>query len=108
MRNRRGIDGGFTYLGLLFVVALMGVGLAAVGELWYERSQRERAAQEAWINKQLARARQKYHDASPGSVKEWPASVEDLLEDRRHLGMRRHLREDYRLGLRQLASDPPP
>lgn len=88
---------GFSYLLLLFIVAIMGVVLSLVGEGWARHTEHEKAIQEAWELKQIARARQRYYDSSPGTVKEWPRTTEEMLEDRRYLGVRRHLREDYRV-----------
>jgi type II secretory pathway pseudopilin PulG len=97
---------GFTYLTLLFVIAIVSVGLASVGEMWSRRVERERAVQAEWVAKKVARARQSYYDASPGTVKQWPASTAELLEDRRFLGMRRHLREDYPKAQQSAAVQP--
>ena len=104
MRSNR--TRGFTYLTLLFVIAIVSVGLTAVGEMWSRRVERERAVQAEWVAKKVARARQSYYDASPGTVKQWPASTAELLEDRRFLGMRRHLREDYRNAQQSVAVQP--
>jgi hypothetical protein len=36
-----------------------------------------------------------YYQSSPGSVSVYPQTVDDLVEDKRYLSMRRHLRELY-------------
>lgn len=44
---------GFTYLGLLFVVALMGIALAATGSLWVVERQREREQELLFVGDQI-------------------------------------------------------
>ena len=39
---RRHAENGFSYIGLLIAVALLGVGLASAGELWRTAAKRER------------------------------------------------------------------
>ena len=46
-------QGGFTYVGLLIAVALMGVGLAAYGELYSHAAQREKEAELLFIGGQF-------------------------------------------------------
>lgn len=86
--------GGFTYVGLLLVVALAGVVLAAAGELWSTTVQREREARLLAVGGELQRALQSYYDASPGT-KTPPETLEALLDDRRFPTTRRHLRRIY-------------
>jgi type II secretory pathway pseudopilin PulG len=87
-------QGGFTYLGLLFFVALIGVGLAAVGLVWHTAVKREREAELLFVGEQYRRAIKSYYDASPGA-KQYPRSLEDLLLDPRFPNVRRHLRRMY-------------
>jgi type II secretory pathway pseudopilin PulG len=87
---------GFTYLGVLIAIALIGVGLTAASEVWVTTAHRQKLAQLDWVGAQFVRAIGSYRDASPGSVKANPKTLADLLEDRRYLTMRRHLREIYR------------
>lgn len=85
---------GFTYIGLLLVVAIMGVTLAAAGELWSTASKREKEAQLLFAGDEFRRAIGSYYESSPG-VKQFPQQLEDLLEDRRFPMVRRHLRKVY-------------
>ena len=86
---------GFTYLGLLFLVAAIGVGLAAVGTVWHTAVKRERESELLFVGEQYRRAIQSYYDASPGA-KRYPRSLEELLLDPRFPNVRRHLRRIYR------------
>lgn len=87
---------GFTYLGLLVAVALLSVGLVGASEVWVASANRERALQLDWAGQEIRRAIGSYYESSPGGVKAYPLSLEDLLEDRRHVVPRRHLRRLYR------------
>lgn len=87
---------GFTYLGLLFAVAFIGLLLAATGEVWHTTLKREREAELLFIGREYARAIASYHAATPGDAKQWPKRLEDLIEDRRGLAIKRHLRRLYR------------
>ncbi|MFB8828608.1 type II secretion system protein [Azotobacter sp. CWF10] len=90
MRGQRG----FTYLGVLFLVALMGGALAAAGQFWSTASQRDRERDLLWIGNQYAMALRSYHRNSPGNAR-YPQSLEELLEDRRQIKRQRHLRRLY-------------
>lgn len=88
-------QGGFTYLGLLFAVALAGVALAATGTLWATERQREREQQLLFVGNQFRLAIGSYYERSPGLVKRYPAKLEDLLKDNRFINVQRHLRQRY-------------
>lgn len=87
---------GFTYLGLLFAIAFLGLMFAGTGEVWQRVAQREREEQLLFAGRAYARAIAAYHAATPGDVKQWPRRLEDLVEDRRNFVTRHHLRRLYR------------
>ena len=87
---------GFTYLGLLLAVVVLGIGLAAASEVWVTTAHRQKMEELQWIGAQFTGALGSYYEASPGSVKIYPPNLEELLEDRRYLTPRRHLRVVYR------------
>jgi type II secretory pathway pseudopilin PulG len=91
MRAQRG----FTYLGLLFAIALLGVGLAAASEAWSATAKRQRLEQLQWVGEQYMRAIGSYYESSPGGAKTYPRSLDDLLLDQRVPFVRRHLRQLY-------------
>lgn len=94
-RGRQHPQAGFTYLGVLFAVALIGIGLAAISEVWTTNADRQKIAQVNWIGQQYVNAIGSYYYANTGSVHFYPASVDDMLEDKRYLGIKRHLRSRY-------------
>jgi type II secretory pathway pseudopilin PulG len=83
---------GFTYIGLLFAIAFIGLLLAGAGEVWQTTAQREREEQLLFVGREFGRALASYRAASPVEPKQWPRRLEDLVEDRRSLVTRRHLR----------------
>lgn len=87
-------QGGFTYLGVLFLIVLMGLGLAGTGQLWSLASQRAKERELLWVGNQYAQALRSYYRSSPG-VPLYPARLEELLKDPRFPQVRRHLRKLY-------------
>jgi type II secretory pathway pseudopilin PulG len=88
-------EAGFTLVWVMAVLVVLAIGLAAVGTQWADQAQRERERELLRIGSIYAQAIADYHAASPGSLKPYPASLQDLLEDRRFIGIRRHLRQLY-------------
>jgi len=86
---------GFTYLALLLAIAILGIGLSMASEVWVTTARRQKVEQVEWIGDQFSQALCSYYAASPGSVKVFPTTPEELLEDRRYLTIRRHLRSLY-------------
>lgn len=87
---------GITYLGLLFAVALAGIGLAGTGALWSLESRREKEKELLFIGEEYRRAIASYYDKGPGATKVYPQSLEDLLQDKRFPQPVHHLRRLYR------------
>ncbi|HYR35273.1 MAG TPA: type II secretion system protein [Burkholderiales bacterium] len=85
---------GFTYLGVLLIIAVMGAGLAAFGELYSHAAQREKERELLFIGNQFREAVGSYYNKSPGA-KVYPKKLEDLLEDKRFPMPQRHLRRVY-------------
>jgi len=96
-RIRRGstAECGFTYLLLLFVIAILGIGLAALGEFWVAIARQQNNTQLAWIEDQYKQAIVSYYQSSPGARKIYPETVQDLIDDKRSGLTRRHLRMIY-------------
>ena len=92
MMRRARTATGFTYLAILFVVALMGLGLALVGEVWHTAAVREREATLLWVGEQYRKAIERYYLAGP---RQYPRALSDLLRDLRRPGVERYLRRLY-------------
>lgn len=93
-RARAG-QSGFSYLFLLFFVAILGAGLAAISDVWVTRATREKEAELLFIGSQYRRAIARYHEGTPGTQKQYPPRLEDLLLDPRFPDPRRYLRDPY-------------
>jgi type II secretory pathway pseudopilin PulG len=86
---------GFSYIGLLILIALMGIGLAFAGEVWHATAQREKERELLFVGDQFRSAITSYYEGSPGGVKKFPDALEDLVEDRRYPTTKRHLRKIF-------------
>lgn len=87
-------QGGFTYLFVLMLISLMGLGLAMAGTLWRTEAQREREAELLFIGAQYRQAIQRYYELDPNQP-QLPQRIEDLLEDTRRPEPVRHLRRAW-------------
>jgi len=86
---------GFTYVGVLFLVFLLGLNLSLASTLYSFNQQREKEQQLIFIGNQFRRAIAEYYLKSPGTVKKYPQKLEDLLSDNRFVNTQRHLRKIY-------------
>lgn len=86
---------GVTYLAVLFLVAMMGAIWAAIGGVWSAANQREKEKELLLIGAQFREAIGQYYESSPGVLKRYPGTLEDLLKDERQLGMQRYLRKIF-------------
>ena len=87
---------GFTYIALLFAIAIMGAVLAASGMVWHQGRQREKEQELLFVGGQFRQAIGLYYEHTPGAVKRYPQRLEDLLADPRQIGVQRYLRKIYR------------
>lgn len=87
MKNR-----GFTYLTVLFIIAVLTAGLALVGEVWETAAKREKETQLLFIGNQYRQAITRYYLAGKN---QYPRALEDLLKDPRQPGTVRYLRRLY-------------
>lgn len=88
-------EGGFTFIALLVAMLLLSLATQGVMTSVSQQAQRERESDLLRIGQTYAQAIGAYYEGSPGVVKQWPTSLEDLLEDTRLVTINRHLREIY-------------
>ncbi|MFP5392652.1 MAG: type II secretion system protein [Gammaproteobacteria bacterium] len=86
---------GFTYLGLMILLTIIGlVGAASlkVGSLLQRAAAEEELLE---IGAQFSAALKSYADATPRGQPPQPKTLQDLLRDPRYPGVRRHLRKIF-------------
>ena len=86
---------GFTYIGLLIAVVVLGIALSAVGTVWRTQAQREREQELLFIGHEFQRAIAAYYRAGGGGLGQFPQELDDLLEDKRGPEPRHYLRRLY-------------
>jgi type II secretory pathway pseudopilin PulG len=86
---------GFTYIGVLVLVAMIGVALAAAGQVWHTAQQREMERELLFIGKQFRLALSRYARHTPDKTRRAPQTLEELLQDPRYPGIQRYLRKIY-------------
>jgi len=95
MSDTRRRQPGFTYIGLLIFLAILGVASAATLSLGSLLQQRDSEAELMFVGSQYAAAFRSFFEATPAGQRQYPAKLEDLLRDPRYPGIRRHLRKIY-------------
>jgi type II secretory pathway pseudopilin PulG len=94
MHNGRA--GGFIYIGLLIGLAIIGISLSAVSEVWTQSRQREREQELLFAGNQIRQAITLFYLASPPANRRFPLQLEELMEDVRTPGKPgRYLRKMY-------------
>lgn len=83
---------GFVYLWALYTVALAGIAMAAAAHVWQAKSLREKEAELMFIGEQFRLAIRSYQSTG---TKQFPKTLEDLVEDKRTPNVVRHLRKIY-------------
>ncbi|MBC5784453.1 type II secretion system protein [Ramlibacter sp. USB13] len=87
---------GFTYVGLLLLVAMSSAALAAAGTLWSLESRRDKEAELLFVGAQFTQAITSFRERTPaGQMQRFPRDLEELVEDKRWPTPRRHLRRIY-------------
>lgn len=93
--RRHSFQQGIGYVWAICFLALMTIGLGKALELHHQSSLRLKEAELLYIGNQYRQAIRDYYHASPGMVKRYPSSLEDLLLDKRLLTTRRYIRKLY-------------
>jgi type II secretory pathway pseudopilin PulG len=86
---------GFTYLAVLFLVAIMGAVLAATATVWHTLAQRDKERELLYVGHEFRSAIGLYYERTPGAAKQFPKKLDDLLEDKRQTTLARYLRKRY-------------
>ncbi len=93
--TNRGSNQGFTYIGILLTVALLGTALAAVGASWSLSHRRALEQDLLYVGQAYRRAIESYYRTTPNGAHQYPRSLTDLIRDERGPKVARHLRALY-------------
>jgi type II secretory pathway pseudopilin PulG len=93
---KRSTSTGFTYIGLLAAVAIMGIFMMVVGEVWQTLQKREKESELLFIGNEYRRAITDYYMHTPGTAPRYVMKLEELLKDARYPVTRRYLRKLYK------------
>jgi type II secretory pathway pseudopilin PulG len=91
MRRHQRSQAGFTYIGLLVAVVILGLLLTAASRVWSITEQRERETQLLFAGDAIREAIARYYTFNH----QFPASLESLLADDRSAVARHYLRRLY-------------
>ena len=86
---------GFTYVGILLAIALVGTQLAVAGLVWSFAQARQKERELLFVGEEFRTAIARYYLNPQGPQKEYPRRLEDLIGDPRYPGTVRHLRKIY-------------
>ena len=93
--NLRARQGGYTLLGLLVLILIIGFFLGEAGAMWSDARQRDREAELLKVGDRIRIAIGRYYNNTPGPVKQFPRTLEALLRDDRFPVPQRYLRTLY-------------
>ncbi len=94
MDVKRRHSAGFTYIGLLLLVVMMGIALTVVSQVWQTMQKRDKEDELLFVGDQMRRALALYALNATGGQR-YPHSLEELLKDPRYPVPRRYLRKIY-------------
>lgn len=112
MRKQRG----YSYAIVMFLVAVLSLISTRAIQNSLTEARRDKEADLLWVGQAYRRAIQEYYESSPGSDKNYPTELKDLLADTRPVRLHRPLRRLYRdpitgrdmIPIRQGGSDSGP
>lgn len=88
-------QGGFTYVMVMVAVVLVGLMAGVATTMTSHIIQVDREAELLFRGQAYQKAIKGYYDAGPQQAKVFPRSLEDLVQDPRSPGIKRHLRTLY-------------
>ncbi len=89
------LEKGSIYILMLFTVTIAGILLAATGQIWQFKAQREKEKQLLLVGEQFRQAVMSYYNSASDGGKKYPKTLEDLLLDKRGVTPERHLRKIF-------------
>jgi type II secretory pathway pseudopilin PulG len=92
---RCGLARGFAYLGLLFLIFLLGLSAALAGSLWSFQSRRDKERELMFVGREYRLAIARYQLTHANLAQPFPERLEQLLGDGAPAAPRRYIRRLY-------------
>jgi type II secretory pathway pseudopilin PulG len=89
------VERGFTYLLLLFMVAIFSISAAIASEYWMTVVKREQEKELLFIGNQYRLAIKRFYESPASGEKSYPRALKDLLQDPRTPAVSRYIRRLY-------------
>jgi type II secretory pathway pseudopilin PulG len=86
---------GFSYIGVLVTLAIAAIGMQGAAVMWQHQSQRANEALLLEVGEAYRLAIGRYYESTPQPVKQYPATLMELVEDKRFPVLKRHIRKLY-------------
>ena len=86
---------GFTFIGALLAVAIIGTQMGVTGLVWSFVQERQKEKELLFVGDQFRTAIGRFYLNPKGPQKEFPRKLADLIRDPRYPGAVRHLRKIY-------------
>ena len=86
---------GFSYMGVLMLIVIVGIGLAGAGLVWHIQLQRLKEQQLLFAGDAIRKAICSYSASNSNAINDYPRLLESLLLDERKITPKRHLRRLY-------------
>lgn len=86
---------GYTLIVVVVLVALASIGMYRVATTLSLQKQRDQEQMLLRIGNMYAQALQHYVESAPGSLKQYPTDLKQLVLDTRFVGVARHMRQVY-------------
>ncbi|MEO8004550.1 MAG: type II secretion system protein [Betaproteobacteria bacterium] len=86
---------GFTYIGLMLFVMLLGIGLAFVGTVWQTVARRDKERELLFVGDQYRKAIEAFREHNRGADDGYPKNFGELLLDPHRPKPQRYLRKAY-------------
>lgn len=87
---------GFIYIGLMILIALLGIGIALTGQVWHASATREKERDLLFVGGQFRKAIEMFHARNRGTDDGYPRNFDELIRDPHQPSVRRYLRRIYR------------
>lgn len=86
---------GFSYIGVMVTLVIAAIGMQGAAVMWQQQTQRTNEALLLEAGEAYRLAIGRYYESTPQPVKQYPATLSELAEDKRFPVLKRHIRKLY-------------